>query len=330
MPKLGFSSVSFRLIILLAAILLVLAIVDMTIGSLSIPIFNFIDALHNKQNEFHNIVFQIRIPKLLTAIFVGGALAVAGQIMQTLFKNPLAGPDILGVSSGAGMMVAIGTLVGIPLGLVGNTMLAVCGSMATLFLLLSISNRFIHLNSILLAGVMIASFSGSITTMMTHYSQSIDLQRYVFWTHGSLGGIDLYTIPVLLLSLMLPIIFLHFYAASLDGFQLGEEQALSLGIDVKKLKWITLIFTALMSGIITAFCGPISFVGIAVPFLTRSILRSPFHRDLILGNFLVGAIFLTFCDVLSNLFSFQIPINAMTSLIGAPIVFKAIVGRIEN
>lgn len=307
---------TFKLLAL-GAVLLTACLFSLTNGPSNLGLS---DLLMGNGSE---ILLKIRIPKVITAILAGGGLAVAGQVMQAMFRNPLAGPDILGVSSGAGLAVAMGTLAGIPLGLAANTSLAMLGAFATLMLLLSVSNRFTDLSSILILGVVLASLSGSITTILSHYAQSTDLQRYTFWTHGSLGGVTLEDLPLLLVLVILFMAILFYFAKSLDAIRLGEEQAKSVGVDVRRLKWVSLVITAGLSGVVTAYCGPISFVGIAVPYLSNILLRTPYHRSLLVGSFLAGALFLVLADIISGLFPQQLPINAMTALLGAPVVLKA-------
>ena len=280
------------------------------------------------------IVNQIRLPKALTALVVGMGLAVSGLQMQTLFRNPLAGPSVLGLTAGAGLGVALVMLAGgsaaggfavRELGLSGSWALvlaATAGAALVMLLVLALSVRVRDNAVMLIVGLMIASVTGAVVSLWQYFSAPEQIQEYLLWTFGALGGVTGMHLAVLSTVVLVGLVLAFASSKSLNALLLGENYARSLGLNVRASRTLIIASTSLLAGGITAFCGPIGFVGIAVPHLTRALLRTADHRVLLPGASLVGAALVLACDCLAQLPGSQtaLPINVVTSLLGAPVV----------
>ena len=319
--------------ILLILFLIVLFIVDISIGAVDIPISEVWSALTGGQCDegYRDIILKIRLLKSIMAILAGTALATSGLQMQTTFRNPLAGPHVLGVSSGAGLGVAL-FLLGAPiLGFAHNDFTqyigvagaAWIGSAAILFIIILLSRRIKDIMVILILGMMIGSGIGAIVEMLQYLSDESALKSFVIWTMGSLGDVTsaqiLLIAPVITIGLLLSIATIK----PLNILLLGENYARSMGIDVARSRRLIFISTILLSGTITAFCGPIGFVGLAVPHLARMLFASADHRLLIPGSMLMGGIMMLGCNLISK--SMTLPINTITALMGIPIVILVVI-----
>ncbi len=327
--------------IIFFALLIVLTIafvLSIALGSVSIPINNVIRVLLGGEADreaWRTIILQLRLPKAITAVLAGAALAIAGLQMQTLFRNPLADPYVLGVSSGASLGVAIAVLgAGFALG-VGSTTFAsglntftalgVIGAAslgAGLVMALTILvSRFIQNNlTLLVFGLMIGYLTSALVSLMLFFSNPERMQAYLLWTFGSFGGTTWAQLQVLTPVILLVILAAIFSAKSMNTLLLGETYARSLGLNLTRTRiWITAT-ASLLAGAITAFCGPIGFLGIAVPHLARNLLRSADHRLLAWACLLMGAALALLCDLATHFGGVALPLNATTSLIGAPIV----------
>jgi iron complex transport system permease protein len=320
--------------LILFCLLLLGIVLNLAIGSVYVPVSSVISALVGAESEtiFAKIVWQIRMPKAAAAMLAGASLSLSGLLMQTFFRNPLAGPFVLGISSGAGLGAAVwimgsGWFMSMGLagaflngwGLVATSSL---GAAVVLVLLLTVSRRIADVSTLLILGMMLGSAVSAIVMLLQFFSGSEALQRFVIWGMGDLGGLGSEEILVLSVLNISVLTFAFFLAQPLNVLLLGEENAKSLGINVQKIRWYIIIATALLAGSITAFCGPIAFIGIAVPHAARMLWRTQRHQILIPGTILLGMVVMLWCQTIATL-PFQdkiIPINIITSLLGAPAV----------
>lgn len=283
-------------------------------------------ALSQPTESTESVIFwEFRLPKTLTGAFGGAGLAIGGLLTQSLFRNPLTGPDILGLSSGAGLFVALLTLSGLPLVGFSLTFAAVTGAAITFLLLLALSRR-LQNNALLVAGIMVSALASAVISALQYYSGAEDLQRYTIWSLGSIGRTGLPETTGLAITVLFGASVALSSAKGLDAIGLSDHYAASMGVSVKSLRIKILISTALLTGAITAFCGPISFVGIAAPHLARRFSRSQSHRHLLPISALIGAWLVMVCDLLSQLpgAGQVMPLNALTAITGAPVVLWAL------
>lgn len=311
----------------------VLFLTNISLGSVSIPIKEILRALFSDTGTASEILWQFRLPKALTCILAGSALATGGLLMQTLFRNPMAGPDVLGLTSGASLFVALLLMAGQYSGLTfiqGPWSVALAASLggATVFILIIGIARYVQDNTaLLIVGLMISAATSSVVSVLQFTSQANDLQTFMIWMLGSVGSTNWSEILVLALIVVAGLAISMTMIKALNGILLGESYAVSLGINIKQGRIIIVLITGMMVGAVTAFCGPIAFVGLAVPHLVRLILPTTNHKTLLPAVCLGGATLLLLCDILAQLpGSTQVlPLNAITSLIGAPIVIWMVI-----
>lgn len=317
---------------------------DIMLGSVAIPfkeVFRIVTTGESENRAWLFIIEKIRLPKAITAILAGCGLSVSGLQMQTLFRNPLAGPSELGITAGAGLGVAAVMLAGgssasmyaiSQLGISGSWLIigmASLGSAGVLALILLIAGRIRDNVILLIVGVMIGTITLSIISIWQYFSQPEQLQEYIMWTFGSLGGVTGYHLYVLAGVVMGGLLLAFASSKSLNALLLGENYARSMGLTVGRTRLLIMLSTSLLTGSVTAFCGPIGFVGIAIPHITRSLLGTSNHRVLIPATCLTGTVLLLLCDIIAQLPGTQtvIPINIVTSLLGAPVVIWIIIRR---
>ncbi|MDT0557674.1 iron ABC transporter permease [Ichthyenterobacterium sp. W332] len=336
MPLLKSNKNSFILLV----ILLVLCFIgNISLGSVSISFTEIIDSFLVKSSDYTNkefIVQNYRLPKAFTAILVGSGLGISGLLMQTLFRNPLAGPFVLGISSGASLGVAIVILGAGVFGgwfsmvLISKWSIIIAASLGSFLVLLAVmlvSSRVRDTMAILIIGLMFGSITAAIVSVLSYFSSAEQLQQYIFWGFGSLGNLSwselLIFASIYFLGLLLSIRSIK----ALNTLLLGENYAKSLGLNIKQSRFIIIIATSLLAGTITAFAGPIAFIGLAVPHITRQIFNTTNHSILLPAVLLSGAIIMLICDGVAQLPSsdYTLPINAITSLIGAPVVIWLLV-----
>lgn len=316
---------------LLCIVLLLLFFGDLFLGSVSISPADTFSALFGGEDSIYNkIILDFRLPKAITALLTGMSLSICGMLMQTLFRNPLAGPYVLGISSGASLGVALvmmsGTLLGIEMsafgGKIGVALAACTGGFLSVLLILVISRRIKSNVTLLLVGIMIGHIAGAIQSVLEYITSAESLKGFVIWSMGSLGNITWEEMYIYFPVIVLACCFSFTLVKPLNALLLGESYALSLGVNVKTTRLKIIIVTGILAGITTAFCGPIAFIGIAMPHVCRMLFRTSDHRVLVTANLLTGAIALLLCDVLCQLpgTGFVLPINVATSLIGAPVV----------
>ena len=311
----------------LVLLLLVLALVDTCSGSVWIsPLSVFNSQLSTLNSQ---LLLHLRLPKMLTAILAGASLSVAGLMMQTLFRNPLAGPYILGVSSGASLGVALVTMVTtLPVAsslittssdsLIATS--AIVGSVLVMLLVMLIAKRIRSNVTLLIVGMMVGNIAGALVNMIQNFANPDSLKLFVVWTLGSLNGVGWEQLPVLTIGIILAAILVLMLIKPLNGLLLGEDYARGLGINVERTRWMMVAASCLLAGSVTAFCGPIAFIGVAVPHIARGILASSNHRLTVPASALIGANILLICDILCNLGTYSLPISTMSALFGAPII----------
>lgn len=325
----------------LALLLLVVFLMNISLGSVAIPIQDIISGIFGSsqlKSSWHYILIEYRLPKALTAIFAGGGLAVSGLLMQTLFRNPLAGPFVLGLSSGASLGVAIlilgssifGGLLGILLGSSWSLVIAsALGSFLVLLAVLSITLRIKDTMAILIIGLMFGSVTAAIVAVLSYFSNAEQLQQYIFWGFGSLGNQSWNGVMILGICCLIGLTMAYLCGKSLNTLLLGENYAKSLGLQIKKTTFLIIIATSILAGSITAFTGPIAFVGLAVPHLVRQFIYTSNHFILLPAVLLAGSILMLICDTIAQLphSDYTLPINAVTSLVGAPVVIWLLVRK---
>lgn len=313
--------------VVLAALTALLLLVDIGAGSVKLSIGEVADALLGRGDNpaTTKIVVDIRLTKGIVAIIAGIALSVSGLQMQTLFRNPLAGPYVLGVSSGASLAVAL-FILGAPLtgGLsataasLGMTGAALVGSAVVLALIAVAGRRLKDIMVVLILGMMVSSAISAIVQILQYMSSDEALKSFVIWTMGSLGNVTSDQLPILAVTVAVGLILAVATTKSLNLLLLGEEYAVTMGYDNSRGRTMILVSTALLAGSVTAFCGPIGFVGLALPHVARVAFGTADHRVLIPAAALTGAAVMLGCDIVSKLF--VIPVNAVTALVGIPIV----------
>ena len=313
--------------IALFMLLLVLALLDICCGSVWIAPLRFAE-IANSQSPIANILLHLRLPKMLTAILAGASLSVAGLMMQTLFRNPLAGPYILGVSSGASLGVALATMCGtifslpfregLGVGFIATS--AIIGSMLTMLLVMLFARRIRSNVTLLIVGMMVGNIAGALVNMIQNFANPDSLKLFVVWTFGSLNGVGWNELPTLAIGIALSAILVLMLIKPLNGLLLGEDYARGLGINIERTRWMMVLASCLLAGSVTAFCGPIAFIGVAVPHIARGILATSNHRLTVPASALIGANILLVCDILCNLGTYSLPISTMSALFGAPII----------
>ncbi|HWS01585.1 MAG TPA: iron ABC transporter permease [Prolixibacteraceae bacterium] len=321
--------------ILLFLVLLLFFIFDLLVGSVPISLNQSFAALFHPTSadpQIAAILFHFRIPKAITAVVAGAALSVAGLQMQTVFRNPIAGPDILGVSSGASLGVALFVLSagwifkGMPLfsfaSSWGIVMAAWIGAGCMMFLIVLIASRLRDLMTVLIMGILISGAILAVVNVLQYFSSESSLKSFIVWTMGSLGSTTRDQLWVLVPSVAAGLLVAFISSKFLDAFLLGENYAKSMGMNLRTAYMLTFASTSILAGSITAFCGPIAFVGIIVPHLARKLFHTSLHSRLIPGTMLLGAIVMLIGDLISQLPGYEatLPINSVTSLLGIPVI----------
>jgi len=320
-------------------ILILISFVNILTGTVSISISELFRILLNNDPhhpEWIRIIYDFRLPRLITAVLAGSALSVSGLQMQTLFRNPLAGPYVLGISAGASLGVAIlvmgfsGIFVFNGMNITGNWILVVfawIGSGMVLLIIFFVSLRVKDIMTILILGILLGSAITAIVAIMQFFSNEAMLKTFIVWTMGSLSGVTKSQLSVMVPGLVVGLVIALATGKILNVMQLGELYAESLGLRLKPARLIIFFSTSLLAGTITAFCGPIGFIGIAVPHIARLLFKTANQHVLLWGSLIIGSIVLVGADIISNLNTSygNIPINSVTALIGIPVVIYLIV-----
>jgi len=337
-PKLGLRT---WIVVLLIVILVVAFILSLTLGSVRIPpeqVLRILTGGEPDKASWTDVIFKFRLPKAVTAMLVGAALSVAGLQMQTLFRNPLADPFILGVSSGASLgvaLVVLGTGAGSTLSFItglnafGDLSLAIAASLGSGLVLgavLIVSRRVQNTLTLLILGLMFGYLTNAIVSLLIYFSQPERVQAFSLWAAGSFGGVTWNQMrvfsPVILSGLLISYVMIK----PLNALLLGDEYARSLGLNVRRARFWIILSASLLAGVSTAFCGPIWFVGVAVPHVARSLLNTADHRSLLPASMLMGASFALVADVIAQSPGSQyvLPLNVVMSLFGVPIILWVI------
>ena len=316
------------LFIVLAALVIALFVCDLAVGTVSLSLGDVLSALCGGDTDVmsRRIIIDIRLTKAIMALAAGIALSISGLQMQTLFRNPMAGPYVLGVSAGASFGVAL-FLLGAPLiglsasgalGTLGTAGAAWIGAAAVLMLIIALSRRIKDIMVILILGMMLSSALGAIVEILQYLSDEQSLKSFVVWTMGSLGDVTRAQLAIILPLITVGIALSIATVKPLNTLLLGETYARTSGINLPRTRRAILLSTTLLAGTITAFCGPVGFVGLAVPHVARMLFRTADHRTLLPASALIGGVMLLFGDLLSK--ALLLPINTITALMGIPIV----------
>jgi len=311
------------------------------LGSVAIPIKEVFKSLlggNASKETWEYIIINYRLPKAITAILVGMGLSISGLLMQTLFRNPLAGPYVLGLSSGSSLGVAFVTLgagflpsfiSSILLSSYGIILASCLGSFLVLIAVLVVSQHLRDTMAILIIGLMFASFTSAIVGVLSYFSSAEQLQKFTFWSLGNIGNLSWSSIIILTSAVSIGLILSIISIKPLNSLLLGENYAQSMGLNFKKTRLVIIFATSILAGSITAFAGPIAFIGLAVPHVAKLIFKTSNHHTLFWSTLLFGAIIMLICDTISQLpgTDLILPINAITSIIGAPIVIWLLVRK---
>ena len=317
-----------------------LFLLDLSLGSVKISVKDLFHIIFGEapKKSWEYIFFNFRLPKAVTAILTGAGISVAGLQMQTLFKNPLAGPSVLGISHGASLGVAVFVLsstaiFGIStnfqetLGSWGLVLFAIGGSFLVLFSVLFASARLSDNVTVLIVGMMFGFITGAVVNILQYFSDPELIQNFLVWTFGSLSGVtwsQLYMMgPIIVLMLLLSLI----YSKQMNALLLGENYATGVGVNVSRTRMKLILITSVTAGTITAFTGPIAFIGVAVPHLARLLFRTSNHKVLIPATMMCGTMIMLICDIVSQLPGLQttLPLNSITALFGAPVILAIII-----
>lgn len=328
-------------LILLGITVVIAAFFNISLGSVNIPfqeVWISLTGGEAAKESWDYIISEFRLPKAITSILAGSGLAVAGMLMQTMFRNPLAGPYVLGLSSGASLGVALVIMGASVFGgfasmlLLSEWGLVIASSLGSLLVLLAVLAASVKLQdtmAILIIGLMFASLTAAIVSILSYFSPAGQLQQYIFWSFGSLGNLSWGEVGILFLFWILGMLVALLCLKNLNSLLLGEQYARSLGVKINRNRFLLIISTCLLAGSITAFAGPIAFVGLAVPHLVRQVVPTNDHKILFPAVIFGGALLMLLCDILAQLpgSEMTLPINAVTSIVGAPVVIWLLVRK---
>lgn len=316
--------------IVLTALLLALFVLNVCGGSEWYSPWQVWQSIMGADDVISRLIVSLRLPKAVTAVLVGLSLSVSGVLLQTLFRNPLAGPYILGINSGASLGVALLTMLIVSPVLmssilsIGVPLAALIGAFVVTLLMLSVSRRVKSSVSLLIVGMMVGAVAGALVNLIQNFANPDSLKMFIVWTFGSLSGTDWQEIMIILSVIVVAMFVVLFLVKPLNGLLLGESYARALGINIERVRAYIVVATSLLTGIVTAYCGPIAFIGVAVPHIARGILCTTDHRQVIPVSILLGADLLLACDIVCNIFTYPLPISTVSALVGAPIIIAII------
>lgn len=331
---------------LIVASIVLFFLLNLVLGSVSIPlrsVWNILWGTGNESEIWQNIIWKSRVPQALTALVAGAGLSVSGLQMQTVFRNPLAGPSVLGISSGASMGVAFvvllsGSLGGVALsrlGFIGEIALsvaAIAGSLSIMALIVFVSQKVRGNVTLLIIGVMIGYVANAVIGVLKFFSVEEDIRAYVIWGLGSFSRVsgDQMTVFICIMLVLLPLSFL--LIKTLNLLLLGDAYARNLGLNIKRARLLVITCSGVLVAIVTAYCGPIVFLGLAVPHLCRGLFRTSDHRILMPSSLLVGASLALVCNLIARMPGFEgaLPVNSVTALVGAPVVMSVLFNKRRN
>ena len=321
--------------LILAAVFCVVTVLNINTGIVHIPVPKILRILFLKEGAAteYNIIWKIRLPRILMAALLGGALSLSGFLLQTFFSNPIAGPFVLGISSGAKMVVALTMIVYLKyIGRFSSYTLilaAFIGSLISTGFILLMSKKVQHMASLLVGGIMIGYICSAITDFVVTFADDSDIVNLHGWSQGSFSGMSWSNIRVAAVVVGLAVLFTFFLSKPISAYQLGEAYAQSMGVNIKTFRVILILLSSILSACVTAFAGPISFVGIAVPFLARKAFGTSKPIVVIPGTFFMGAVFCMICDLIARmaLAPVELNISTVTSILGAPIVIYMMIPK---
>ena len=337
--------VAFYMLLIMASIFLFFFL-NLVLGSVSIPlraVWNILWGTGNESVIWQNIIWKSRVPQALTALVAGAGLSVSGLQMQTVFRNPLAGPSVLGISSGASMGVAFvvllsGSLGGVALsklgfmGEIALTIAAIAGSLSIMALIVFVSQKVRGNVTLLIIGVMIGYIANAVIGVLKFFSVEEDIRAYVIWVLGSFARVsgDQMTLFICIMVVLLPLSFL--LVKTLNLLLLGDAYARNLGLNIKRARLLVITCSGVLVAIVTAYCGPIIFLGLAVPHLCRGMFRTSDHRILMPASLLAGASLALVCNLIARMPGFEgaLPVNSVTALVGAPVVMSVLFNKRRN
>ena len=337
--------VAFYMLLIMASIFLFFFL-NLVLGSVSIPlraVWNILWGTGNEAVIWQNIIWKSRVPQALTALVAGAGLSVSGLQMQTVFRNPLAGPSVLGISSGASMGVAFvvllsGSLGGVALsklgfmGEIALTIAAIAGSLSIMALIVFVSQKVRGNVTLLIIGVMIGYIANAVIGVLKFFSVEEDIRAYVIWGLGSFARVsgDQMTLFICIMVVLLPLSFL--LVKTLNLLLLGDAYARNLGLNIKRARLLVITCSGVLVAIVTAYCGPIIFLGLAVPHLCRGMFRTSDHRILMPASLLAGASLALVCNLIARMPGFEgaLPVNSVTALVGAPVVMSVLFNKRRN
>ena len=337
--------VAFYMLLIMASIFLFFFL-NLVLGSVSIPlraVWNILWGTGNESVIWQNIIWKSRVPQALTALVAGAGLSVSGLQMQTVFRNPLAGPSVLGISSGASMGVAFvvllsGSLGGVALsklgfmGEIALTIAAIAGSLSIMALIVFVSQKVRGNVTLLIIGVMIGYIANAVIGVLKFFSVEEDIRAYVIWGLGSFARVsgDQMTLFICIMVVLLPLSFL--LVKTLNLLLLGDAYARNLGLNIKRARLLVITCSGVLVAIVTAYCGPIIFLGLAVPHLCRGMFRTSDHRILMPASLLAGASLALVCNLIARMpgFEGELPVNSVTALVGAPVVMSVLFNKRRN
>ena len=337
--------VAFYMLLIMASIFLFFFL-NLVLGSVSIPlraVWNILWGTGNESVIWQNIIWKSRVPQALTALVAGAGLSVSGLQMQTVFRNPLAGPSVLGISSGASMGVAFvvllsGCLCGVALSTLGFmgeialTIAAIAGSLSIMALIVFVSQKVRGNVTLLIIGVMIGYIANAVIGVLKFFSVEEDIRAYVIWGLGSFARVsgDQMTLFICIMVVLLPLSFL--LVKTLNLLLLGDAYARNLGLNIKRARLLVITCSGVLVAIVTAYCGPIIFLGLAVPHLCRGMFRTSDHRILMPASLLAGASLALVCNLIARMPGFEgaLPVNSVTALVGAPVVMSVLFNKRRN
>ena len=337
--------VAFYMLLIMASIFLFFFL-NLVLGSVSIPlraVWNILWGTGNESVIWQNIIWKSRVPQALTALVAGAGVSVSGLPMQTVFRNPLAGPSVLGISSGASMGVAFvvllsGSLGGVALsklgfmGEIALTIAAIAGSLSIMALIVFVSQKVRGNVTLLIIGVMIGYIANAVIGVLKFFSVEEDIRAYVIWGLGSFARVsgDQMTLFICIMVVLLPLSFL--LVKTLNLLLLGDAYARNLGLNIKRARLLVITCSGVLVAIVTAYCGPIIFLGLAVPHLCRGMFRTSDHRILMPASLLAGASLALVCNLIARMPGFEgaLPVNSVTALVGAPVVMSVLFNRRRN
>ncbi len=312
---------------------------DIFSGNADIPFNDALQALMGGSDDLivNEIIRNYRLPKAITAVIAGAALSLSGLLMQTLFRNPLAGPDVLGVSAGAGLGVALLTMLSgtaiypllSSLGSMATVIAAIAGAAGVMLLILTVSSRIKDSITILVLGMIFGYVASAVVTILQSFADPDSLKLFVTWTFGSLGGVTWQKMPILLSLFLAGVLTCFLLIKALNSLLLGEHYAVSAGLNIRRTRLLIIAIASLITGSVTAFTGPIAFVGVVIPHFARAFFGTVNHRRILPATLLLGSILMLLCDIISQIpiTNRTLPINAVTALFGAPMIVWVVLKR---